>query len=256
MNSLLLPDGRTFAWRSSGSGAPLVFIHGWGSSAAIFDELMSRLPDCHCLAPDLPGYGASTASATIDLAALAEDLLHWFDALKLETVTLLGWSLGGMIAQELAARFPQHIKRLILLATTPCFVATPDWPHGLTDTSVRALARDFKRAPTPTLANFWSLQFQGECPPPSPLLVDVETATALGGLELLRRIDLRSHLSAITLPALVLHGSADVIIPIGAGRFLSAALPQAHFHEFSGCGHAPFYRAAAPVSALIRDFLS
>ena len=256
MNSLLLPDGRTFAWRSCGSGAPVVLIHGWGSSAAIFDELMSRLPDCHCLAPDLPGYGASTATAAIDLSALAEDFIGWFDALGLDKVTLLGWSLGGMIAQELAARFPQRIKRLILLATTPRFIATPDWPHGLSDSAVRALARDFKRAPTPTLVNFWSLQFQGECPPPAPLRVDVEAATALGGLELLRRIDLRRHLSAITLPTLVLHGSADVIIPIAAGRFLSDALPQAHFHEFSGCGHAPFYRAAAPVSAVIRDFLS
>ena len=256
MNSLLLADGRTFTWRTSGSGATLVLIHGWGSSAAIFDEVMSRLPGCHCLAPDLPGYGASSATATIDLAALAEDYIDWLDALGLEKVTLLGWSLGGMIAQELAARSPQRIERLILLSTTPCFVSTPDWPHGLTDTTVRALARDFKRSPTPTLANFWSLQFQGECPPPPPLRVDVETATALGGLELLRRVDLRNKLSAITLPTLVLHGSADIIIPIGAGRFLSDALPQAHFHEFSGCGHALFYRAAAPVSAVIRNFLS
>ncbi|MBE0504658.1 MAG: alpha/beta fold hydrolase [Desulfuromonadales bacterium] len=256
MNSLLLPDGRTFAWRENGCGAPLVLIHGWGSSATIFNELMSRLADCRCLAPDLPGYGASTATATLDLAALAEDLLHWCDALGLEKVTLLGWSLGGMIAQELAARWPQRFERLILLATTPRFVATPDWPHGLTDTAVRALARDFKRAPAPTLANFWSLQFQGETLPPSPLQVDVETATALGGLELLRRSDLRRQLAAITLPTLVLHGSADVIIPIGAGRFLADSIPHAHFHEFFGYGHAPFYRAASPVSAVIHDFLS
>ncbi|MDO9081059.1 MAG: alpha/beta fold hydrolase [Desulfuromonadales bacterium] len=256
MNSLLLPDGRPFAWRSSGSGAPLVLIHGWGSSAAIFDQLMSLLPDCHCLAPDLPGYGASTAATTVDLAALAKDLIDWLDALGLEKVTLLGWSLGGMIAQELVARFPQRFERLILLSTSPCFVSTPDWLHGLTDTTVRALARDYKRAPAPTLTNFWALQFQGECPPPPPLRVEVEKATALGGLELLRRIDLRNQLSAITPPALVLHGSADVIIPIAAGRFLSDALPQAHFHEFSGCGHAPFYRAATSVSAVIRDFLS
>ena len=256
MNSLLLPDGRTFAWHSSGSGAPLILIHGWGSSAAIFDELMDRLPACNSLAPDLPGYGASTATTKVDLTVLCDDFIHWFDALGLEKVTLLGWSLGGMIAQELATRFPKRITRLILVATTPRFVATPDWPHGLSDSAVRVLARDFKRAPTPTLAKFWSLQFQGECPPPSPLRVDVDPATAIGGLELLRRIDLRRHLAAITLPTLVLHGSADVIIPIAAGRFLSAALPQAHFHELSGCGHAPFYRAAAPVSAVIRDFLS
>jgi pimeloyl-[acyl-carrier protein] methyl ester esterase len=256
MKSFLLPDGRTFAWQASGSGAPLVLIHGWGNSAALFSELMSQLPDCHSLAPDLPGYGASTAATRVDLADLADDFIHWFDTLGLETVTLLGWSLGGMLAQLLAARFPQRIARLILVATTPHFVTTPDWPHGLADSAVRALARDYKRAPIPTLESFWSLQFQGENSLPAPLLPQVELATALGGLELLRQVDLRHQLSAITMPTLVLHGNHDVIIPVAAGRFLAATLPQARFHEVHNCGHAPFCSAPAPVSAAIRQFLS
>jgi pimeloyl-[acyl-carrier protein] methyl ester esterase len=74
-------------------------------------------------------------------------------------------------------------------------------------------------------------------------------------LELLRQIDLRQELSKITMPTLVLHGSADVIIPIGAGRYLAATLPQAIFHEINGCGHAPFLSAVGPVCAAIRNFL-
>ena len=256
MKHLLLPDGRNFAWRESGSGAPLILIHGWGNSATLFSELMTRLPDCHCLAPDLPGYGASTAAEQVELTALADDFIRWFDALGLETITLLGWSLGGMLAQELAARFPARVERLILVATTPRFVSAPDWPHGLADSAVRALARDFKRAPIPTLESFWCRQFSGEGSIPSPLLPKIELTAALGGLELLRQVDLRSQLSEITMPTLVLHGSHDVIIPIGAGRYLATTLPQALFHEVSGCGHAPFLSAPLPVSAAIRDFLS
>jgi pimeloyl-[acyl-carrier protein] methyl ester esterase len=256
MKHLLLPDGRNFAWRTSGRGAPLILIHGWGNSAAIFAELMSQLPDSYCLAPDLPGYGASTAAAKVDLAALCDDFINWLDTLELEAVSLLGWSLGGMIAQELAARFPQRIERLILIATTPRFVSTPDWQHGLDDTAVRALARDFKRAPVPTLEHFWSLQFHGEDSIPAPMMPQLESATALGGLELLRQIDLRQELSQITMPTLVLHGSSDVIIPLAAGRFLATTLPQALFHEVSGGGHAPFRSAPLPVSAVIRQFLS
>jgi pimeloyl-[acyl-carrier protein] methyl ester esterase len=255
MKHLLLADGRNFAWRASGSGAPLIFIHGWGNSAAIFSELAAQLPGCHCLAPDLPGYGASTAAAKVDLSALADDFISWFDALGLETVTLLGWSLGGMLAQELAARYPQRIERLILVATTPRFVSTLDWQHGLADSAVRALARDFKRAPARTIESFWRLQFSGEGSLPAPLLPEVEPATALGGLELLRQVDLRQQLSKITMPTLVLHGSSDVIIPIGAGRFLAATLPHALLHEVRGCGHAPFLSAPVPVSAAIRQFL-
>ena len=256
MKHLLLPDGRNFAWRASGRGAPLILIHGWGNSAAIFGDLVSRLPDFHSLAPDLPGYGASTPAAQVDLAALADDFIDWFDALGQERVTLLGWSLGGMLAQELAARWPQRIERLILVATTPRFVSAPDWPHGLSDSAVRALARDFKQAPASTLESFWRRQFHGEEEIPAPLLPEVEPATALGGLELLRQTDLRQQLSKITMPTLVLHGSNDVIIPIGAGRFLAATLPQAFLHEVSNCGHLPFYSAALPVSAVIRRFLS
>ena len=256
MTHLPLPDGRNFAWRTSGSGAPLILIHGWGNYSAIFSELMTRLSDCHCLAPDLPGYGASTAAEQVDLAALADDFIRWFDALDLETVTLLGWSLGGMLALELAARYPARIERLILVATTPRFVSPPDWQHGLADSAVRALARDFKRAPIPTLEHFWHLQFHGEGSTPTPLLPQLDPATALGGLELLRQVDLRNQLSEITMPTLVLHGSKDVIIPVAAGRYLASTLPQALLHEISDCGHAPFLSAADQVSAAIRRFLS
>lgn len=255
MNDCTLPDGRKFAWRASGSGAPLILIHGWGSCAAIFAELMEHLPAYHCLSPDLPGYGDSAAAPHVDLDPLADDFLAWFDLLGLESVTLLGWSLGGILVQHLALRFPARVDRLILIASTPRFVTAADWPHGLADAAVRVLARDFKRAPALTLENFRRLQFQGEDSLPTAALAEVEPATALGGLELLRQVDLRAQLSAITQPTLVLHGSEDVIIPIGAGRYLAEKIPHALFHEVQGGGHAPFCSDVAQVSAALGHFL-
>ena len=256
MKELLLPDGRTFTWREGGNGAPLILIHGWGSSSAIFAELMTQLPGVQTLALDLPGYGASSPTPTLDLEGLTNDFMTWIDALALPRVTLLGWSFGGILAQYLAAHFPSRIERLILIATTPRFVATTDWPHGLADAAVRALARDFKRAPLLTLENFQTRQFQGEKTIPPPLLPRVETATALNGLQLLRCVDLRPELAKITMPTLVVHGALDLIIPMNAGRFLAATLAQAQLHEVSACGHAPFRSDVAAVSAFLRDFLS
>lgn len=255
MKEISLPDGRIFSWREDGRGAPLVLIHGWGSSSSIFAELIAELQGQHTFAPDLPGYGASSPAVAVDLDALAADFIDWFDALALGTVTLLGWSLGGILAQHLAARFPQRIKALILIATTPCFVKRAEWPHGLADIAVRSLARDFKRGPLATLKSFQALQFQGEEIVPLPLLPLIEMETALGGLELLRQVDLRNELERINQPALILHGASDLIIPIAAGRFLAATLAQGRFHEVSGCGHAPFRSDVAQVSAAIRNFL-
>lgn len=255
MNDLLFPDGRSFTWRDSGNGPPLILIHGWGNTSAVFTDLMAQLPDYQCLAPDLPGYGTSHAAKNVELSALADDFVRWLDALKIERVALLGWSLGGMLALELAIRFPERIQRLILIASTPRFVSTDDWQYGLADAAVRALARDIKRAPTSTLENFWRLQFQGEEFIPSPLLPTVEMMTALGGLEILRQVDLREELVRITMPTLVVHGTADTIIPIAAGYFLANSLPYTELLEISGCGHAPFLSAPRLVSTAIRKFL-
>lgn len=256
MKSCCLPDGRDFAWREYGSGRPLILIHGWGCSPSIFNPLMIRLPGYRSLAPDLPGYGASTPASAVDLDALCDDFISWFDGLDLTSLTLLGWSLGGIIAQQLALRLPQRIERLILVATTPCFVATPDWQHGLNDTAVRALARDFKRAPDPTLENFWKMQFHDNVPRPPAVHPTLDLNTAIGGLELLRRIDLRSRVKEITRPTLIVHGRDDQIIPIGAGQFLAESLPCSLFHAIDNCGHVPFLSAKEEVGATLREFLA
>lgn len=250
-----LPDGRTLAWRESGSGAPLLLLHGWGSASAVFDGLIEQLPGYRLLAPDLPGHGASCPAPAFELAALASDLLLWIDHLALERVALLGWSLGGLLALHLAAMPQGRVSRLILLASTPRFTMSDDWPHGLPDAAVRALGRDYRRDPQATLDRFHRLQFQGESLVPERATPEPEASSALAGLELLRRVDLRPLLPAIALPALVIHGERDAIIPVGAGRFLAATLPEAQLCELAGSSHAPLLSTAEAVAAALRAFL-
>lgn len=259
MNHMLLPDGRSLAWRESGSGPPLVLLHGWGSSSAVFSGLSEQLPGQRLLALDLPGYGASSAAPSFALDAICADLEDWFAHLGLAGVALLGWSLGGMLAVQLAARAKVQLSRLLLIATTPRFVCGDDWPHGLPDAAVRALGRDFRRHPAATLAHFHAQQFRGDAAGAyhgdhlSLPLPDV--AAALDGLETLRQADLRPLLPALALPALVVHGSRDAIIPVGAGHFLVANLPQGELCEIAGCGHAPFLSAPEEVGAALRAVL-
>lgn len=155
-----LKDGRILSYAEAGNGPPLVLLHGWAMSSAVFSEALQELSDEYrVLAPDLPGHGGSTASGDYSLEALAEDLLEWFAGLDLSDIRLLGWSLGGLIALQLAAGAGQCLSRLLLVATTQRFVADSEWPHGQSDGQVRIMARGLRRRFAATLDDFFAQQF-------------------------------------------------------------------------------------------------
>jgi pimeloyl-[acyl-carrier protein] methyl ester esterase len=169
-----------------------------------------------------------------------------------------------MVAMELAARAAAPINRLLLLATTPRFTLTDDWPHGLPDVQVRALRRNLERRFEATLGDFFALTFaEGEAD--AERLRAIRTlAVRPGGLpdrgaaaallDLLAEQDQRPLLPKITCPTLVVHGTNDRVTPVGAGRALAAALPRGQLREFAGAGHAPFWTQPSGVAGIIREF--
>lgn len=259
-----LPDGRILSWQESGTGVPLVLLHGWSLSGDAFAELAGRLTGCRLLFPDLPGHGRSTPSVEATLPALADDIAAWLAVVAPGPVSLGGWSLGGMVALELAARDRLPVARLLLLAATPRFTTADGWPHGLPPIQVRALRRNLERRFEATLGEFFNLTFAaGE--------VDAERLRAIrafavrpGGLPdrqtagaclgLLAEQDQRPLLTKIACPALVLHGGLDRVTPVAAGRQLAAALPHGRLLELPGAGHAPHWTRPAEVAAAIREF--
>lgn len=259
-----LADGRSLAWREAGSGPPLVLLHGWSLAGAAFAELAGLLAGWRLLLPDLPGHGGSSPPAAASLPALATDFAAWLGSEVQAPVALGGWSLGGMVALELAARQDTPIDRLMLIGTSPRFTTSADWPHGLPTGQVLALRRNLRQAFAATLAGFFELTFApGEVDAArlreirafavrAAGLPDPAAAAAL--LALLAEQDQRHLLPAIRCPALVLHGTLDRVTPVGAGRALAAALPQGRLQEFPGLGHAPFWTQPAAVSAAIREF--
>lgn len=259
-----LPDGRTLAWQETGSGPPLVLLHGWSLSGAAFGELSGYLDGCRLLLPDLPGHGRSSSPAATTLPSLADDIGAWLAAVVPGPVLLGGWSLGGMVAVELAARAELTIDKLLLIATTPRFTTAADWPHGLPATQVHALRRNLERRFEATLGDFFALTFaDGEADaerlrairafavrPGS--LPDRDAAAAF--LDLLAEQDQRALLTRIGCPTLVVHGTLDRVTPVGAGRALAAALSQGRLQEVATAGHAPFWAQPQAVAAAIREF--
>ena len=229
-----------------GSGPGLVLLHGWGLSGEVFAPLLPRLERRFRVTRiDLPGHGRSAA------APVPPDLAGWAQAVAAAAPpgsAWLGWSLGGQVAVA-AALAGHEVGRLALVATTPRFVAAPDWPCGVPaevlDGFAAALVRDHRK----TVRDFLSLQLRGDARAAALLrtlraMLDDAPAPHPGalaaGLQILAGADLRAQLPALGTPALVVSGERDRLTPAAAGRRMAAAIPAARFLALPGAAHAPF----------------
>ena len=232
-----------------GYGSPLVLLHGWAMHGGLFAPLLPALGERHRVhVVDLPGHGASAPPATWSLDAIVDRLEQRF-AGSVGPVTLLGWSLGGAIALRWATRHPQRVARLVLVCATPKFIASADWPHAMGADTLARFADELAVAYRATLVRFLSLQVQGGEQAHATLAAlrrEVFAHAAprpellRGALEMLRAIDLRGDVADVGVPALVVSGGRDTLVPPGAATWLAAALPQARQVTFARAAHAPF----------------
>lgn len=239
----------------------LALVHGWGMNARVFDRLAGLLADGFDVrALDLPGHGGRGALAIHTLQAWADDLAQRLPA----GATVLGWSLGGQVAMRAALDHPRKIARLILLASTPRFVAAGDWRHGMASADLQDFGRALMADPQATLLRFLGLQTRG-MPGQKTLLQELrQTLLAApeadgealaAGLAILRDTDLRLELPRLAQPALVVHGGLDTLTPAAAGVWLAETLPAARHVELARAAHAPHLSHAEEVAAAIRHFV-
>jgi len=220
--------------------APMVFIHGWAQSKRIWHRQAQVFPGASFI--NLPGHGGEP-EAVDWLAALEKRLPE-------KPVILVGWSLGGMLAMQTALKRPERIAGLVLVATTPRFCNGNGWQQGSSEEVFRGFEQGVREKSGRTLGRFFALMMQGDPITRSEYndiareSVDREhppsVATLERGLEYLEGIDLTGSVADLDTPALLLHGDQDAIVPIAAGEWLADALPNARFHRFDRCGHAPF----------------
>jgi pimeloyl-ACP methyl ester carboxylesterase len=249
-------DGCATGARWAGrAGSALIFVHGVGSTAAIWDAQLEAFAATHRgLAIELRGNGALSDPdpASISRQGFAADVLAVADAAGVERFTLVGCSLGGVVGFELWKRVPERIEAMAIVGS---FARYPDG-QAYAD-GVKAAAREagdmaaFARARAPKLGlspeRTQETIAQMACKS-LPCYLASTQATWTG--------DYRDVLGSIRVPVLVACGQRDAIAPRALSEEIAAGIPGARFVEIEGAGHVANADAPERFNAVLREFLA
>ncbi|ANB03623.1 pimeloyl-ACP methyl ester esterase BioH [Ectothiorhodospira sp. BSL-9] len=244
-------------------------IHGWGLNAGVWDDLVPALEgDAQVLAVDLPGHGRLAGEGCLgELDDVADRVVATTapltDSHDSGALTLIGWSLGALVAIRAATRHPDRVGKVILVAGTPRFVQGEGWPHAMRAPVLDAFAQGLAANYRSTLNRFLALQFHGldnaqdalrglrarllDSPPAEQALHE--------GLEWLRRCDLRDELAALDCPVHAILGEYDTLVPSGVGEQLRALRPGMKTPVIERAGHAPFLSRPQAFEETLRSLL-
>lgn len=269
MQSALI-DGRVIEYRlegpppdaaagpQAGAEAPpvLVFANSLGTDLRVWDALLAHLPaGLRVLRYSKAGHGLSDLAGTRSIAAHAEDLRALLDHLGIGRVTLVGLSVGGMIAQALAAAVPLRVAGLVLCCTAHR-IGTPEiWDARIADLQAGGLAA----LADAVMERWFSPAFRAERPGELALWRNMLVRTPAAGYAALcaeiRDADLTEAARGLRAPALCVAGSADGSTPPEMVRGLAELIPGAAFEMIEGAGHIPCVEAPERLGAVISGFL-
>jgi 3-oxoadipate enol-lactonase len=238
--------GVRIAWRAYGEGEPVILVMGFmGSGQAWFRLLPHIAAGRRAIVLDNRGTGDSDRPLGLwSMGDLAADVLAVIDDAGLESAHVIGASMGGMIVQHLALAHPERVRSLTLCCTSARSGGRrgpPPWrmlaslglrpllgPGGTMKVAAPLLYSERTRHGTPErLAEEFALRAADATP----------LATAPAQFAAILRHDTRSRLGRLAVPALVLHGEDDQLVPATSGRELASLIPRAQLGLLPGCGH-------------------
>ncbi|ONM43730.1 2-hydroxy-6-oxo-2,4-heptadienoate hydrolase [Halopseudomonas pachastrellae] len=249
-----------------GKGFPLMLIHGSGPGVTAWANWRLVMPELakqrRVIAPDMLGFGYSERPANPDYQrdVWVEHAIGVLDALGIEQADLVGNSFGGGIALALAIRYPQRVRRLVLMGSVGVSFPITDgldrvWGYEPSFQTMRSLMDTFAYDRTLVTDELAELRYQASIRPgfqesfaqmfPAPRQRWVDGLAS-------NEADIR----AVQHETLVIHGREDQVIPLQASLQLAQLIPNAQLHVYGHCGHWTQIEHAGRFARLVEDFLS
>lgn len=248
-------NGIQLAYERHGKGTPLVLLHGYPLDHHLWDDVVPLLKDTFDLIiPDLRGFGESTTvDSPYTMDDLASDIVGLLDHLGIQKTAIAGHSMGGYVALAFARLYPERMSGLGLVSSQ-VLADPPDRKEGRYKSAAEVAEKGIggvvetmttKFTSDPRLQTFARQTMERQQP-----------AAFIGALKAMaERTDSTPLLSMIQYPVVLVHGDADVLIPVDRAREVKAAIPGAHLFELSGVGHMPMMEAKEKTAEVLKHLV-
>jgi pimeloyl-ACP methyl ester carboxylesterase len=258
-------DGHTIHFKQQGQGDPIILVHGFAGSTYTWRHLIPLLESGHTVyALDLLGFGLSDkpADAAYDLASQADLVLGFMDALHLSTATLVGHSMGGVVAGYAAVKAPSKVRDLLLVAPGFYFQGAPGFLKYNLPPLGRLLARAFYtrygRAQALNIVFYNKAMVTDELV--DRYLAPGKTPGAIEAMAcMLRTVAPRTYEGIsikIKCPTLIVWGREDAAVPVSDGARLRQEISGSQLIIFDQCGHMVQEEKPAELASIINGFFA
>jgi pimeloyl-ACP methyl ester carboxylesterase len=256
--------GAPISYNDGGEGQPLLLLHGWIGSGALWNLMAPWLCErFRVIVPDLPGHGDSgiPAGFSFDLDGFSRFIEEVRTALELPSLTLVGHSMGGSISMYYASRYPGSMERLVLIdspaslkalswqSRLPCAerllgLIYPLWGPGIVTRLIKSSVRHPGSLPPDFLDGAVAQASQ------------LKKEALVGTTRLIRSLNLDAELAGIKVPVLLIHGDRDPSVKPTESQRLRDMLADARLHLVPDCGHCPNYEYPDKVVELVEEFMA
>jgi 3-oxoadipate enol-lactonase len=256
----LLPGGLELAYDESGSGTPLLLVHGWPLDRSMWTGQLGGLgTHARVIAPDLRGFGGSTVRPPYSIDQYADDLIAFLDALGLAQAVVCGLSMGGYIAFSVLRRHRDRVRGLILADTR----ATADTDQGRANRHelIALIEREGMDAlaarQLPSMIGRSTKERQPELAEGvRRMMASLSPEGVVGAARAMaERPDSTPLLSSIDVPTLVVGGAEDAVTPPTVLRAMAAEIPGCRVEILEHAGHVSPLERPAAFNHVVSEFV-